>query len=158
MAGKQISCGVLITNEKNEILMGKSTGNKFFDIPKGKIEPEETPMACVMRETMEETSFSLDEKRLKYLGLFSYNPQKNLHIFHYRVEKKEVDMNLLKCTSFFEDFYTKKLKPEMEYFEWHSIDDNLALHCAKSMAKLLNQFRKTQIIGTEVLNISKPKF
>jgi hypothetical protein len=36
------SCGVLILNEFNELLLCHSTGNSFFDIPKGGKEEGET--------------------------------------------------------------------------------------------------------------------
>ena len=46
---KMISCGVIILNEFDEILMGHSTGNTFYDLPKGGVEEgEASPVDTVL--------------------------------------------------------------------------------------------------------------
>lgn len=131
------SCGILIVNEFNEILVGHSTGNKFFDIPKGMLDEGETPIDCAIRECMEETSIELNRENLNDLGLFQYNKEKNLHLFFTEVKKDSIDLSSLVCTSMFEHIYTKKLLPEADSFKWLKLNE-IDSDCAKSMAKLLN--------------------
>jgi predicted NUDIX family NTP pyrophosphohydrolase len=131
------SCGVLIINELNEILVGHSTGNNFFDIPKGLLDDGEVPIDCAIRECKEETSIDLQKEKLVDLGLFKYNKEKNLHLFFTEVKKDSINLNSLVCTSMFEHIYTKKLLPEVDSFKWMSVSE-IDTTCAKSMAKLLN--------------------
>lgn len=131
------SCGVLIINEFNEILVGHSTGNKFYDIPKGMLEEEENPTDCVIRECKEETSIELFKETLKDLGIFKYNKEKNLHLFSIQVKKDSINLDSLVCTSMFEHYYSKKILPEVDSFKWISFNE-IDSNCAKSMAKLLN--------------------
>lgn len=139
------SCGVIIINEYNEIFMGHSTGNKFYDIPKGLLDPGENEMQCAIRECKEETSIDIDSNLLQELGLFSYNKEKNLHLFLISMKKSDIPMETLVCNSFFEDFYTKKLKPEVDGFKWISLE-TLTESCAKSMGILLNKLKNEQKI------------
>lgn len=139
------SCGIIIVNEQNEIFMGHSTGNKFYDIPKGLLDPGENELDCAIRECKEETSIEIAPSLLQDLGLFSYNKEKNLHLFITSIKKDDIHMNTLVCNSFFEDFYTKKLKPEVDEFKWVSIE-KLTEHCAKSMGILLNKLKNDQKI------------
>lgn len=132
----KISCGVIIINEQNEILMGHVTGQKFHDIPKGLLEEGEEPLVCAMRECQEETGLLLESTKLSDLGLHNYNNEKKLHLFTYHTLKTEIDTTKLVCNSFFEHFYTKKLLPEVDSFHWVSTK-NIEASCAKSMSKLL---------------------
>lgn len=130
------SCGVIIVNEKKEILMGHVTGQKFHDIPKGLLEENESELVCAIRECEEETALVLDADKLTELGLFKYNKEKNLHLFVYPTPKESINMTSLSCKSLFEHFYTKKLVPEVDAFLWVPFSE-VELFCAKSMSKLL---------------------
>lgn len=143
------SCGVIIINEQNELFMGHSTGNKFYDIPKGLLDEGETEYQCALRECNEETSIDLSNKSLKDLGLFPYNKEKNLHLFIVFLNKNEIELENLVCNSFFEDFYTKKMKPEVDEFKWVSLNE-LTEHCAKSMGKLLNKLKEEGVFNPSI--------
>ena len=39
-----LSCGLLVINERGELLVGHSTGSTLWDLPKGLIDPGETPL------------------------------------------------------------------------------------------------------------------
>lgn len=143
------SCGVIIVNEQNELFMGHSTGNKFYDIPKGLLDEGETEYQCALRECNEETSIDLSNKSLKDLGLFPYNKEKNLHLFIVFLNKNEIELENLVCNSFFEDFYTKKMKPEVDEFKWVSLNE-LTEHCAKSMGKLLNKLKEEGVFNPSI--------
>lgn len=140
------SCGVIILNEYNEILMGHVTGQKFNDIPKGLLDEGEQPLACALRECQEETSLVLQEFRMLEIGLQPYNKEKNLHLFLYCVKKEEIDLSTLDCQSFFEHFYSKKMVPEVDSFSWVALSD-VENQCAKSMGKLLTKLATNKLLG-----------
>ena len=83
------------------------------------------------------------------LGLFPYNKEKNLHLFIVFLNKNEIELENLVCNSFFEDFYTKKMKPEVDEFKWVSLDE-LTEHCAKSMGKLLNKLKEEGVFNPSI--------
>ena len=134
----KVSCGILIKNEFDELLMGHVTGNSFFDIPKGGLDEGESYLACALRECEEETSIKLNESQLKDLGLHKYNKEKNLYLFEVNVKKDEIKLESLVCHSMFEHRYTKKMVPEVDGFSWVNVND-VDQFCAKSMAALLKK-------------------
>ena len=50
--------GVLIINDKNEILLGKRTDNGYWDYPAGSMEIGESFEECARREVFEETGLT----------------------------------------------------------------------------------------------------
>lgn len=149
------SCGVIILNEYNELFMGHSTGNKFYDIPKGLLDEGENELDCALRECMEETSIDLSHKKLEVIGLCPYNKEKSLYLYVVSIKKEEINLENLVCNSFFEDFYSKKMKPEVDEFKWISLEE-LTQNCAKSMGVLLNRLRKENLMNYKDNNV-KPK-
>ena len=52
MAGTALlSCGVLLFNEHDQLLLAHATGNRHWDVPKGLADPGEAPLAAALRET-----------------------------------------------------------------------------------------------------------
>ncbi len=147
------SCGIIIVNEFKEIFVGHSTGNKFFDIPKGTIEENESHIECAIRECDEETSLLFKPEELTDLGFFPYNKDKQLYLFLTFKNKSEIDLPSLVCRSTFEHYYTKKTLPEVDYFSWVSFDE-IEQKFAKSMTKLLLNLVKN---GTIYSNSVTPK-
>jgi 8-oxo-dGTP pyrophosphatase MutT (NUDIX family) len=145
------SCGIIIINEKEEIFMGHSTGNKFYDIPKGLLEENETPIDCALRECEEETSLKFKTSELNEIGLLPYNKEKNLHLFLVHTQKESIILENLVCNSFFEHHYTKKTVPEVDSFRWIPFSE-IELNCAKSMGKLL-----LKLINEKTISISNKK-
>lgn len=138
---KQLSCGVLIINSKNQILGCKSFGRKDgrHDIPKGKIEEGETTSIAAIRETFEETGLSFRDEDLTDLGEFTYTKRKNLHLFK---ANRDVDnLSFLGCCT---TFTLKGIEhPEIVGYEWIDTDSE----------SLLNKFYKPLgIILNEILN------
>ena len=82
---KNISAGVVITNGK-KILLCHVTGNKHWDLPKGKVEQTEQHVDAAVRELYEETSLSVAASDLKPLGIFKYKNNKDLSLFLYQVD------------------------------------------------------------------------
>lgn len=144
------SCGIIIVNEYEQIFMGHSTGNKFYDIPKGGMEEGEEPIDAAIRECIEETSLVFKGENLIDLGEFSYNKEKRIHLFLTSVKKADIKFEELKCESYFEHFMTKKSVPEVDGFIWMDISpiefDN---KCAKSMARVLKN-----LLGENKLSVN----
>lgn len=142
------SCGIIILNQYNEILMGHSTGNSFFDIPKGGMEDGEEPIDSAIRECIEESSLVFTKENLVDLGEFSYNKEKRIHLFITFVIKENILLDELKCETYFEHFYTKKMVPEIDSFSWiEASEKSLDNKCAKSMARVLkNLLNSNQLI------------
>jgi putative (di)nucleoside polyphosphate hydrolase len=142
MKEKQVSAGLIILNEQDEILMGHATGQTFYDLPKGRIDPTDaTPEAAMLRECMEE--FSYTPSSYIELGEYYYNREKNLHLFMETVQKNSIDMAGIKCLSSFEDSWTGKAIPEMDGFAWIPVSE-LDTHCSKSMSTLLTRIFRTK--------------
>lgn len=53
------AAGCIVINEKNEVLMMKRLG--YWDLPKGKIDEDETPEQAATRELEEETGVKVSE-------------------------------------------------------------------------------------------------
>jgi 8-oxo-dGTP pyrophosphatase MutT (NUDIX family) len=133
---KALSCGVLLLNEYDELLMGHVTGAAWWDIPKGGQDEGESALATVVRETQEETGLTLLPDALIDLGVVHYRPDKSLHLFAGRVTRTRVDPSACICTTYFRQFHTQKLLPELDAFAWVPFED-VPARCAKAMSRLL---------------------
>lgn len=109
---KKTSCGILMkVNDK--ILLGRSTGNPHWDIPKGIKNENEEPIEAAVRETFEETGIKVNKKLLKENGVYDLNNKKILHLFE--TNKIEFNVEDLVCHSMV--FLPEKQPfPEMDKF------------------------------------------
>lgn len=106
---KTISCGIIILNNENKILLGHVTGQKHWDVPKGLKNENEEYIDTAIRETKEETGLNIIRNDLKYIDYFIYNKKKDLVLYRYKIEN--IDISILKCNSLFENRYTKEMIP-----------------------------------------------
>ena len=134
---KKISAGIIITDGK-EILLGHSTGNDFWDIPKGMVEGGENPYDTAIRETLEEFGLDFSNHTLVDIGEFEYSKSKNLHLFLAKVSLMP-KVEHCECTSFFDIGYGKK--PEIETFMIFELKGVEILFC-NSMKKCYQQWKK----------------
>lgn len=111
------SSGILIINEFQEVLLAHPTHSKYWNIPKGGMDHGETPIQAAIRETEEETGLRFSPDSLEDMGLFSYLPAKNLHLFTAKVNKKDISIDDCSCTSMFFDAEGNEF-PEMDRFTW----------------------------------------
>ncbi|WP_082233138.1 NUDIX hydrolase [Halobacillus massiliensis] len=113
---KKISAGLILTD--GEYFLGcHSTGNWFYDLPKGGINKNERPIDACIRETKEETNLDIEKEELVDLGVFSYNPRKDLHLF----AKFMCDLpstELMSCSTEFIHYYTKEKTPEVDGYKY----------------------------------------
>lgn len=137
---KATSVGVIITNGI-VYLACHSTGNSFYDLPKGMMESGESPVDVCCRETKEETGISLDPTLLQDLGVFPYLRNKDLHLFRW-VTDELPDPNLMVCTSFFEHPRSKKMTPEVDGYRYIPFEET-DRWMAKSMATVLKKILET---------------
>lgn len=133
---KKLSCGTLIFSE-NKILLCKVTGSKYWDIPKGLNEVDESKIQTAIRELKEETGFIATEDELEDLGLFKYNSQKDLYLFRY-IGNKTFDTSKAECTSYFVNRYTGDYQREVCDFGYFSKEEALEKSC-KSLSKVLEK-------------------
>ncbi|MFD2611702.1 NUDIX hydrolase [Paenibacillus gansuensis] len=129
-----MSVGVLITDGR-QFLACHSTGNSFYDLPKGLKEEGETPVEAGIRETREETGIELDAALLEDLGVFPYLRNKDLHLFRWTADQLP-DVKQLRCTSYFIHPRSGKKIPEADGYKY-VLFEQLEKDMAKSMAKLL---------------------
>lgn len=132
-----LSFGVLLLNERDEILLCHSTGNAWWDILKGGADPGESPRETAVREAFEECGVRLDPQELHEIGHLRYYAGKDLHLFVAYRHSSELDPAHCRCTSFFEDKRRGgQPTPEVDDFRWVPFAD-IEQHCSKNMARVL---------------------
>lgn len=136
MTANQLSCGLLVINERAELLLGHSTGSAHWDLPKGLIEEGEAPATCALREAREEFGLEFASDRLVDLGRHAYYRGKDLHLFAVGTTSSEVRPELCRCTSYFAHYETGRQAPEIDAFAW-TADAQLPSVLANSMRRLL---------------------
>jgi 8-oxo-dGTP pyrophosphatase MutT (NUDIX family) len=130
---KTTTHGILLLAESGELLLCHSTGNRFWDTPKGLAEAGESSAAAAVREAREECGIAIDSAALHPLGRFAYRPEKDLELHAALIER--VDLAGCVCTSTFVDRFGRT-RPEMDDFRWTPFSE-VGEHCAKSMALVL---------------------
>jgi 8-oxo-dGTP pyrophosphatase MutT (NUDIX family) len=133
---KATSVGILITNG-SLYLACHSTGNSFYDLPKGLQEEGEMPIEVCLRETKEETGILLNANELTDLGVFPYLRNKDLHLFMW-VTQELPGTDSLFCASFFEHPKSKKRIPEVDGYRYVSFEESEAV-MTKNMARIIQQ-------------------
>ena len=131
---RRLSCGIVILNAQRELLLCHVTGQNHWDLPKGGIDPGETPLEAAIRETREESGLHLQPEVLFDLGRFAYTNKKNLHLF--ACVTPRFDLKDLRCESRYLDRYSGRQLPEMDGFGWFAFERVAAL-CTPKMATVL---------------------
>lgn len=115
---KSLSAGVVIFNERGDILLCHATETHHWDIPKGMGDPGERASDTALRELREETSIVMPVARLTDLGIFAYRRDKVLHLFAMRAAPGEIVPEDCHCVSLFPSRRTGLDIPEMDDFAW----------------------------------------
>jgi len=130
---KTTSCGILVCNAGDELLLCHATGTARWDIPKGHGESGESPQQTALRETAEETGLVFQPDELLELGRFNYRPVKDLWLFAALTDR--FDAARCHCRTQFADRFGR-LRPEMDGFAWTPFA-TVAARCARNLAFLL---------------------
>jgi len=133
MPAKTTSSGVIVTDGER-LLLGHASRSPRWDIPKGGVEPGETPAAAACRELQEETGLVTAEDELSPLGTFPYLPNKDLSLFLWRVAALS-DPARLACTAYFTLPNGTRL-PEFDRFGLFTLEEALT-RVGKNLARLL---------------------
>jgi len=128
---KKVTCGIII-QVAGKILLGHSTNNIHWDIPKGIQEEGESYKETALREVKEETGLVLSSEEVLSVGFFKLNQLKDIALF--RVSLKEIDMSKLICSSMV--IVEGGSFPELDYFRLFEKEDVLT-NVSKSMAVVL---------------------
>src|SRR3954453_8977739 len=78
---KTTSCGILVCNPREELLLCHATGTARWDIPKGHGEAGESTQEAGLRDTAEETGLVFQPEDLLELGRSTYRPSKDLWLY-----------------------------------------------------------------------------
>lgn len=113
---KPLSCGIVILNERAEVLLCHVTQQDHWDLPKGGAHAGESPLQAALRETHEETGLQLSAADLLDLGQLDYRPKKDLHLFATLMPR--FDPHMLRCESHFSQYTTGQRLPEMDGYGW----------------------------------------
>lgn len=115
---KQVTCGIIIYSPINDrYLVGHSTGNKHYDIPKGVYDDSDSDhLTTAVRECYEEFGLKINPKNISDIGLFYYNSKKNIHLFKTHLNITDDVFSKLKCHSSFTHFSGKEL-PEIDFYK-----------------------------------------
>ena len=134
---KNLSCAVLLFNERAQLLLCHVTGKTWWDVPKGLQDAGETPRATAVRELAEETGVVLAPDGLLDLGRIAYRPDKDVHFFAAYRASDSLDLAQCSCSSQFEDPRSRRMCPEVDAFEWVPFAQ-VAARCSKTMGKVLS--------------------
>jgi 8-oxo-dGTP pyrophosphatase MutT (NUDIX family) len=136
MSETELSCGLLVLNEFGELLVGHSTGNTIWDLPKGLIDEGEDAMGCALREAKEEFGLEFSPDRLTDLGRHPYYQGKELHLFWVQTTTQETKLDDLRCTSLFEHHLSNQTMLEIDGYAWADVQQ-LRRRLGMSMKRLL---------------------
>ena len=133
---KRLSCGVVILTAERELLLCHVTGQNHWDLPKGGIDPGETPLQAALRETREECGLNLAPDTLLDLGRLRYTSKKDLHLFATVQPRRE--LHQLRCESHYLERWSGRQLPEMDGFGWFAFERVRQL-CTPKMAAVLDE-------------------
>ena len=136
---KLLSCGLIVFNEKGEILIGHQTGKTYWDLPKGLIDEGEAPIDCALREGFEEFGIAFPKVRLADLGQRTYYPGKDFHPFAVQSDTEETAIEACLCTSSFLHPGTRQLTLEVDAFAWANVSNLKELLTANMHALLVDR-------------------
>ena len=102
--------GVFLVMKKKLLILQKHNGT--FDIPKGHIHKNETPVQGASREMREETGIDLPEYTLHSLGKKQIEPDKDFHMFYHRTNV-EYDVVISDEHNGFEYIELNKLRTDL---------------------------------------------
>lgn len=115
---RTVSAAVLICDKMNDtVLIAHPTGQLYWDLPKGRIDKDESSSSAAVRELHEETGIIISTDDLwVFPDKVTFNRYKSIDIWKY-TGKELPDISKCICTSYFEDQYGV-MRSEVDAFVW----------------------------------------
>lgn len=113
-----VACGIILENEKNEILLQFRKDTKNFGIPGGNIELGETLMEALIREIREETGIELNQKDVSLFGI--YSGEKTVTIYPNKDEVQYI--NVIFSSKISSNVMMKNQEEEALFLQFYSKD------------------------------------
>ncbi len=130
-----VSCGVIVRRRSGELLLCHATGRGYWDIPKGVRDAGETSEAAALRELNEEAGITLSPEALRDLGVHSYLPRKDLHLFVVDPPMPALSIDGCRCITSYRSRQGRDI-PEVDSYRWAARDEVPYL-TGKNMARVL---------------------
>lgn len=134
---KAITCGIIITDTRGYLIC-HPTRSKWWDIPKGQMEPGESYVETAIRELREETGLVVAPEQLTLLGKYNYKPKKDLVLYYWQVDIM-FNIELMSCSATVEK--NGIIFPEMDKFKIVTKNDMIK-QVNPSLSKLLTEVLK----------------
>jgi len=132
---RALSCGVIVRRRSGELLLCHATGRSYWDLPKGVLDPEETPVEAALRELREEAGLTLAADALQDLGVQRYLARKDLHLFVVDPPQPTLSTDGCRCTTTYRGRNGREV-PEVDAYRWVGREEVPYL-AGKNMARVL---------------------
>ena len=134
-----LTCGLLIVSPQGWLLC-RVTSLGHWDLPKGKLEPGESPLEAALRECQEETGldFSPHASRIQDLGSAPYNKKRGKTLNLFRLELSHaLPLDNCHCSTWVTTRGAEPM-PDMDAYAWVP-EEELAQRVNRRMAKYLRR-------------------
>jgi 8-oxo-dGTP pyrophosphatase MutT (NUDIX family) len=132
---RALSCGVIVRRRGGELLLCHATGRDYWDLPKGVLDPGETPIDAALRELQEEAGLTLPAEALRDLGVHRYLARKDLHLFIVDPPQPALSTDGCRCSTTYRGRSGHEI-PEVDDYRWVARDEVPYL-AGKNMARVL---------------------
>jgi 8-oxo-dGTP pyrophosphatase MutT (NUDIX family) len=132
---RALSCGVIVRRRSGELLLCHATGRDYWDLPKGVLDPGETPIEAALRELKEEAGLILGADAVRDLGVQRYLSRKDLHLFVVDPPQPALSSDQCRCTTHYRARNGKEV-PEVDAYRWAAREE-VPYFAGKNMARVL---------------------
>jgi 8-oxo-dGTP pyrophosphatase MutT (NUDIX family) len=132
---RALSCGVIVRRRSGELLLCHATGRDYWDLPKGVLDPGETPIEAALRELREEAGLVLPAEAVRDLGAHVYLSRKDLHLFVVDPPQPDLSIEGCHCSTTYPGRNGRAI-PEIDAYRWVARDE-VPRHAGKNMARVL---------------------
>lgn len=132
---RALSCGVIVRRRSGELLLCHATGRDYWDIPKGVLDPGETPVQAALRELREEAGLELAAEAVRDLGVHRYLSRKDLHLYLLDPPQPALTTESCRCSTTYRGRQGRDI-PEVDAYRW-VMRDEVPYLAGKNMARVL---------------------
>ena len=132
------SCGCLIFNEKNQVLLQRRSDNKLWGNPGGIMELGETIYDTVKREVKEELGIDLEDDKLSVFNIYSGEGQHHI----YPNNDEAYFVNIIFKTNIYKGTTEKDNESlELKFFDLDKLPSNITKSFEEVKEALMNNIR-----------------